>query len=740
MASRVAFRTCPLCEATCGLRIELDDGRVTRIRGDLDDPISRGFLCPKGSTLGKLHEDPDRLRAPLVRRNGELVEVGWAEAFAEVDRRLRAVVSEHGSDSAAVYVGNPNAHNYQSNLALRPFIKSLRTRNVFSASTVDQMPKQVACGYVFGHPFLIPVPDVDRTDHLLILGANPLESNGSLATAPDWPGKLEALRARGGTLVVVDPRRTRTADLSDQHVAIRPGTDAALLAAMAQIILAEGLASPGPIAEHTTGLDELGAALRRFTPEAASAWTGVGAATIRRLARELAAAPTAVVYGRIGTHTTRFGTLAAWLVDVLNLLTGNLDRPGGAMFAHAAHEQPTRRRKGFVVGRWASRVSGHPEVMGELPAAALLEEIDTPGDGAVRALFTVGGNPAMTTPDAGRLGAALDTLDLMVSVDPYLNATTRHADVILPPPSALERGHYDFAFQTLSLRDFADWSPAVFDTDAPSEFEILVRLTAIAAGLGPDVDPDRLAEASLGAQVAAATTDPDSPLHGRDPEDVMAMLGDRPMDERILDFMIRAGHRGDWFGRRPEGLSLAVLEANPHGMDFGPLQPRLPGALATVSGTVEIAPEPLVSDLDRLHQAMTDGAADGMVLVGRRQVRTANSWTHNVEVLVKGKEACTMHVHPADAARLDLADGSPAVVTSKTGSVEVPVEITDTVMPGVVSIPYGWGHPADGTRLGVATRRPGTNVNILTPPEIDPLSGNAVLNGIAVTVAPGSPG
>lgn len=734
MAERVAFRTCPLCEATCGLRIELEDERVTRIRGDLEDPLSQGFVCPKGTTLARLHEDPDRLRTPMVKRNGRHVPCTWEEAYSEVAGRLNAIVSDHGSEAVGVYVGNPNAHNYESNLALRPFIKTLRTRHVYSASTVDQMPKQVACGHVFGHPFTIPVPDVDRTDHLLILGANPLESNGSLATAPDWPGRLEDLIARGGALVVVDPRRTKTAELATRHVPIRPGTDAMLLAAMANVVFGRGDVELGHLDGHVAGLDQVREAVGRFTPEVVAGPTGIASDIITTMAHELADAPTAAVYGRIGTHTTEFGTLAAWLVDVLNLATGNLDRPGGAMFAKALHEPERRKRRGFTVGRWKSRVHGMPEIMGELPVTTLADEITTDGVGRLRALFTVAGNPVLTTPDAGALDGALERLDFMVSVDPYLNATTRHADVILPPPSALERGHWDFAFQTLSLRDYGDWSPPVFEPDGPSEFAILVTLTAIAAGLGPDADPTVVARSALEHRVTEATTDPASPIHGRDPVEILASLDDRPVDLQSLDLMIRLGHRGDHFGARPDGLTLASFEAHPHGLDLGPLVPRLPGEITTESGHVEIGHPLLIADLDRLWARLEDSRPGQMVLVGRRQVRTANSWTHNIEVLVKGRNRCTLQMHPDDAARLGVSDGEQVVVVSETGSVDVPVEVTDAIMAGVVSIPYGWGHGADGTMQSVASRYAGVNVNLLTPKVMDPLSGNAQLNGIPVRI------
>ena len=739
MATRVAFRTCPLCEATCGLRLEVEDGRVTRIRGDADDPFSRGFICPKGSTLGTLHDDPDRLRQPLVRRDGAHVEVSWEEAFAEVERRLAPILAEQGRDAVAVYIGNPNAHNFANTLAIRPLVKALDTKNVYSASTVDQMPKHLACGLVFGHPFAIPVPDIDRTDFLLLLGANPLESNGSLATAPDWPGRLDAIRRRGGRVVVVDPRRTRTAERADLHVPIRPGTDAALLAGIAHVLVTQGLSNPGPLVDTVSGIDRVAAAMVGFTPERVSTFTGVPAERVVALARGLAAAPTAVVYGRIGTHTTAYGTLAAWLVDVLNVLTGNLDRPGGAMFPHAAHEQPQRPPRAFRTGRWTSRARELPEVMGELPVATLADEMETPGPGQVRALLTIAGNPALTTPDAGRLEGLLASLDLMVCVDPYLNATTRHADVILPPPSVLEKSHYDLAFTALSVRNVAHFSPPVLEraSGSPSEFEILARLAGIAAGLGAEADVDLLAAATVVGRVTVAVADPASSIYGRDADEILAALADRPVEEKILDLLLRTGHRGDAFGANPEGLSLEALERDPHGIDFGPLEPRLPKALATESGKVELAPPSLIADLERLEHALTIGASGGMVLVGRRQLRTANSWTQNVPALVRGRDSCVAQIHPEDAGRLGLVDGAIATVRSVAGSIAVPVEVTTTVMPGVVCIPYGWGHGLPGTRQSVASGHAGVNVNVLTDASVvDPLSGNAVLNGIPVTVAP----
>jgi anaerobic selenocysteine-containing dehydrogenase len=735
MTTTTAYATCPLCEATCGLELRLANGDgIAAIRGDAEDVLSHGFICPKGASLKALHEDPDRLRSPLVRRDGELVEASWEEAFAEIERRLPPLLEEHGRDAVAIYLGNPGAHNLATLLYGRVLIKALGTRNIYSASTVDQMPKQVSAGLMFGTILSVPVPDVDRTDHLIILGANPLHSNGSLLTAPDMRGKLRAIRSRGGKVVVVDPRRTRTAEEADEHHFIRPGGDAFLLMGLLFTIFDEGLEGVGPLAEWVEGLDVIRAVVRDFAPEAVSDACGIPAVDIRRMARELAGARSAAVYGRIGTCTQEFGTLASWLVDVLNVVTGNLDRPGGAMFPKAAAGQPNSqgapgKGRGAALGRWTSRVRGLPESYGELPVACLAEEIDTPGDGQVRALVTVAGNPAVSTPNSGRLGGALEGLDFMVSLDVYVNETTRHADVILPGPSPLERPHYDVALYQLAVRNVANFSPPVFEAapDMPQEWETILRLAAIAAGQGGAADVDAFDDLVAGEAAHRETARP-GPLEGRDPAEVLAEIGDRRGPERLLDLALRAG---------PYNLTLADLEAAPHGVDLGPLEPRVPEVLRTPSGLIELAPEPIVADLDRLRAALARRTNGGMVLVGRRHLRSNNSWMHNLTPLVRGKDRCTAHVHPDDAARFGLEDGEPARVSSRAGSIEIPVEVTDAVMPGVVSIPHGWGHDVDGVRMTVASEHAGTNSNVLADEEqVDPLSGNAVLNGIPVELAP----
>jgi anaerobic selenocysteine-containing dehydrogenase len=614
-------------------------------------------------------------------------------------------------------------------------IKALGTMNIFSASTVDQMPKQISAGLMFGTILSVPVPDVDRTDHLMILGANPLHSNGSLLTAPDMRGRLRAIRSRGGRIVVIDPRRTRTAEEADEHHFIRPGTDALFLFGLLHVILGEGLDAPGRLAGHASGMDAVRDLARAFEPEPVARVCGIPADEIRRMARDLAGARSAAVYGRIGTCTQEFGTLASWLVDVLNVVTGNLDRPGGAMFPKAAAGQPNSQGapgsgRGVTIGRWHSRVRGLPESYGELPVVCLAEEIDTPGDGQVRALVTVAGNPALSTPNSGRLGRALEGLDFMLSMDVYVNETTRHADVVLPGPSPLQRPHYDLALYQLAVRNVANYSPPVLppDPSIPQEWETMLRLTAIAAGQGADADVDALDDLVAGELVRREVARPGGALEGRDADEILAAVGGRRGPERLLDLALRAG---------PYDLTLADLEAAPHGIDLGPLEPRIPEVLRTATGRIELAPEPIVADVERLRAALDRRQNGGMVLVGRRHLRSNNSWMHNLEPLVRGKERCTAHVHPDDAARLGLVDGEPVRVTSRAGTVDVPAEVTDAVMPGVVSIPHGWGHDVDGIRLEVASAHPGANSNILADETlVDPLSGNAVLNGIPVELAP----
>ena len=731
----VHYRICPLCEACCGLDVHTQGGRVSHIRGADHDVFSRGYICPKGVALKDLHEDPDRLRTPLLRRDGQLQPATWEEAFAEIEQRLPAVMQAHGRDAVAVAVGNPSAHKMGLLLYFSRLAKALGTKNVFSASTLDQMPKQLSSGWMFGHWLSIAVPDIERSQFLLVIGANPMASNGSLWTVPDFRAKARALRARGGRLVVIDPRRTETAAVADTHHFIRPGTDVLLLAAMVHTLFDEGGVRLGRLASHVSGVDEVRAAVAAFTPERVAERCAITAPVIRSLARELAGTERGCVYARIGTCTQAYGTLCSWLVDVLNVLTGHLDEAGGAMFPKAAAfaqntQGPAGRGRGISVGRHHARVSGAPEVFGELPMTCLAEEIETPGPGQVRALITIAANPVLSSPGGARLAKALDGLDFMVSLDIYINETTRHADVVLPGLSALEDSHYDVAFPQFSFRNHARFSAPVFApaADHPAEWETLLRLAAIAKGLGAKADVHALDDALLADDVRK--------LAGDSTPQVLAAVAGRRGPERLLDLALRSGPYGDAFGLKPNGLNLAQVQAAGGGIDLGELQPRVPELLRTPSGKIELAPAALLADLPRALNEM-HVATPALVVIGRRDMRSNNSWMHNLPLLAKGPFRGTALVHPLDAQRCGVADGATAQLFSPHGSVQVTVEVSDTLMPGVLSLPHGWGHNLPGAQMHLAAERPGANLNLLLDDSArDPLSGNAVLSGVAVTLAP----
>jgi anaerobic selenocysteine-containing dehydrogenase len=710
------FRTCNLCEAMCGVRIEVEDGRITSIRGDEEDPFSRGHICPKAVALKDLHEDPERLRQPLRRTASGWEPVSWEDALSEAARRLHEVQSTRGRDAVAVYLGNPSVHNTGAMLFIPQLLRTLRTRNSYSATSVDQLPHLLASHQMFGHQLLVPIPDLDRTGYLLALGANPLASNGSMMTAPDVRARLRGIQQRGGRVVVVDPRRTETARIADEHLFIRPGTDALFLFALLHELLQRPRLER--LAPFTDGLETVRELAREFTPERVAAPTGVPADTLRRIAREFAEAKAAVCYGRVGTSTQAFGGLCQWLINVINVVSGNLDREGGALFTLPAFDLVggpkalASSRGGF--GRWKSRVRGLPEFAGELPVAALAEEILTEGEGKIRALLTFAGNPVLSTPNGGQLDKALASLDFMVSVDPYLNETTRHAHLILPPPSPLERGHYDVAFHTLAIRNTARYAPALFEPppSVMQDWQILLELK------------HRVEVLRHGRS-----------LRGTLKYQALKRLG----PEGILDVGLRAGPYGMRKRGLRKGLTLSALRREPHGVDLGPLKPCLPQRLFTQGKRIHLAPVPFVEDVKRLREAFPEGAAplaDGeLLLIGRRHLRDNNSWMHNVPMLMSGKPRCTLMMHPEDARVLGLAEGDEAVVTSRVGQVSVPVNVTDEVMRGVVSLPHGYGHRRNGARQSVAAKHAGASLNDLTDDQrVDALCGNAAFSGVPVRV------
>ncbi len=732
----IHYRTCPLCEAMCGLELHVDDGHVTLTRGDRADVWSKGFICPKGTTLGHLHEDPDRLREPMIREGDRWRAVSWDAAFERCEELLLGARERYGPGALTAYIGNPTAHNFSLGRYVGMFMGLAAFPMIYSAGTVDQWPKNVACALMYGNMWSIPAPDVPRTDYFVVMGANPHASQGSLLACPDLLGEIDGIRARGGKTVVIDPRRTGTADRADEWIPIVPGTDAAFLLGVVHVLFAEGLVDLADVADFVNGVGEVEAIARDFPPEAVSAACGIEADTIRRLAREIAAAPAAAVYGRIGLCNQEFGTLASWLIDVVNVLTGNFDRPGGLMFGNpiawslASLPNP-EWADGYRFGRWHSRVRGAPEVLGQVPVSCLAEEIATPGDGQLKALVTIAGNPVISAPDAGRLDAALPMLECMISVDNWLNETTRHADVILPGLSALEQPHYDELIWSWAARSAGNYSPAVFPRDdRPHEWEILIRLGALCAGMRNDeIDIAALDDGYFAALATAK---------GLDPADALAhyegtrFAGGGP--ERLLDLTIRTGPWGDWYGREPDGLTLASFEAEPHGIDRGPMVPRARDVVRTPSGRIELAPSYILGDVPRLRDRLAR-EREALVLTSRRHVRSNNSWMHNVTVLVKGKDRCTLLIHPDDAEHAGVTDGALARVSSEAGSVEVPVEVSDEMMPGVVSLPHGWGHDKLDARLAVAREHAGVNNNLLAPGTfVDEISGNAAVNGIPVEV------
>jgi len=716
--TRTVHRTCHLCEAMCGLVLDVDDtvagGAVVAARGDQNDALGRGHICPKGAAIGDGHSDPDRLRHPVRRTPTGWAPIPWEEALDMAADGLRRVQEQYGKDAVAVYLGNPTVHSHGS-LFLPLLLKAVGTHNLTSASTVDQRPHEVVSWAVLGHSALIPVPDLDRTDHLLIIGANPLASNGSLMTAGDTPGRLRDIRDRGGRIVVLDPRRTETAHKADEYVPVRPGTDPLLLAALLQVIFDEGLDDPGPLADHVDGLAEVARLVATITPERAAGPTGVDASTIRRLARDFASADRAAAYCRIGTSHQRHATVATWLVLALNVVTGNLDRAGGVMLPTPAFDL-VAMTSGGARGRWASRVLGLPEFGGELPVSILADEMTTPGDGQVRAVLVNAGNPVLSTPGGHRLDEALADLDFMVAIDLYVTETTRHADVILPPVGALERSHYDHAFHNLAVRNTARWSPPVFP--APDEqrhdWEVFADLA-----MRLFRDPDR------------ATT-------------IARRYGDVADVDALVELGLQVGPWGAASTGNGGGLSLDRLRAAPSGIDLGPLQPQLPQRLRTPDQRVHLnaalivdAFAPAMVDIEQRAAAQPD---DRLVLIGRRHVRSNNSWMHNSPRLVRGRGRSAALLHPDDAKRFDVADGGRIRVTSDVGAIEVEVIVTDDVMPGVISIPHGWGHAREGVGWSVAAAAGGASVNDVTDPTLlDDLSGNAALSETLVRIAPVAP-
>ncbi len=692
------YRTCNLCEAMCGIEIRVQDDQILSIRGDSDDPFSKGHICPKATALKDVYEDKNRLKRPVKKTADGWQEIGWEEAFDEVANKIKAIQAAHGQDSMGIYLGNPNVHNTGSMLVGPVFNKALKTKNLFSATSVDQLPHHVASRHMFGHYFLIPVPDVDRTDFFLVMGANPMVSNGSLMTAGGISRRMKAIQKRGGKVVVIDPRYTETAKMADEHHFVRPGSDVLLLLAMVNTILKEGLTPMGVLVNQIAGLEKLDSLVAPWTPQRVAEHTGMSADAIIQLAWDFASAPTAVAYGRIGLSVQEYGGLCQWLINVLNIITGNLDWAGGAMFPTPAIDMHQPFRKGKY-GRYKSRVRGAEESFGELPVSVMAEEILEPGDGQIKGMVTVAGNPILSTPNSNKLDKAFSGLDFYVAIDIYINETTRHADIILPPTTGLETEHYDVVFHGLAVQNSSKYSPALFppdeEDDRKHDWEIY---RALASRLRPDG----------GNQNGA----------------------DEPSLKQMLDQGLRNGPYGQ------DGVSLQHLIDNPHGVDLGPLQTGGQQLWQTESGLIEIAPDFLTADLARVEQNFSASAKPAeMTLIGRRDLRSNNSWMHNSERLIKGKNRCVALINPEDAAARSISEGQMITVQSRVGEIKLPAAVSAEMMKGVISIPHGWGHDLEGVQLDIASKSPGENFNELADDYLlDDLTGNAVLNGIPVVV------
>lgn len=711
----------------CGIALTVQNDQVTRIRPDDDNVWSRGHVCPKGILLGALHHDPDRLTKPMIREGNTWRESSWEEAFGYIEERTQHVRQKYGQKAFGFYGGNMSGKGFASSRYMMLMLNQANFAQKFSSSSVDQLPKNVSCQLMYGNMWKIPVPDVDNTDLLVIIGANPAASKGSIFAHRDVVGAIHDLRQRGGKVIVIDPVRTRTAQLSDQWLAIRPGSDAALLLAIAHVLFAEKKVRLGHLVKLVNGLNELENIATRFSPERVADFCGIAATDIRTLAHSIAEAPKAAIYGRIGTCTQKFGTLASWMVDVVAIITGNMDRLGGSMWStqvapHLELAPPYPINAPVLTP--PNRVRGIAGILGQYPASCLAEEIDTPGEGQIKALLTLGCNPVLSAPGSKRLAAALPTLEFMVSLDIYINETTCNAQVILPSPSLLEQPHWDVWAWPWCLTSGGHYSPATFiRTDRPEEWQVMARLGAIFGG-HPRADINQLDDEFFGAMCDQV---------GMNRELVFRELPDRG-PERILDLCIRSGPFGDRFGENPQGLNLQTFKDHPQGLLLGHAPAQGAKALTTPSGRIELAHPHIVGDLPRLEADMASQPPP-LMLVSRRHLRSMNSFMHNIDKLVRGKDLCTLQMHPSDALKAHLENGDSVKIRSASGEVVARMEISEDIRPGIVCLPHGWGHLEVRSKLKVAQQHAGVNINVLSPgPLVDEASGNAVLNGIAVTV------
>ena len=745
------FRTCNLCEAMCGIEIKHQGDDILSIKGDKQDPLSHGHICPKAIALKDLHLDKDRLKHPMLKTDNGWERISWQKAFGLFSKKVKLTQQEYGRDSVGVYLGNPSVHNHGTLLTVLPFLKALRTKKRFSATSNDQLPHMLANLKLFGHQALFPIPDIDHTDLFICLGSNPMASNGSLMSAPGIQKRLKTIQDRDGKVIIIDPRKTETAHIADEHLFITPGSDCLLLLAMLQSLFAENLVDIGRLDSYCDDLSQVKLACESFTPESVSKQTGIAATRIKALAHNLATTPRAVLFGRMGTSTQEFGGVSTWLIYLLNILTGHLDQRGGMMFTKPAADMvevaALAGQKGHF-DRYQSRVRGLPEFSGELPASTLAEEILTPGEGQIRTMITLAGNPVLSSPNGRKLEEAFDSLDFMVSIDFFINETTCHADLILPPTGPLEHSHFDLAFNMISVRNIAKYSDALFrpEPDTRHDWQILMEMTRRLEGRNwrsrIEAEAKYQVMSKLGADGLLDIFLRTGPYGTRIPATerigsfLMEISQDLLKPHNPLRRLLAMGPYSSANRSLQKDLNLSSLSCYPHGIDLGPLQPCFPERIYHQNQRIPLAPTCFIDDLKRVHEVFDNPSSHHpMRLIGRRHVRCNNSWLHNSQRLIKGNDRCTLIVHPKDASKLKLKDGAMAKVTSNVGSIDVPVEISDGIMQGVVSIPHGWGHHRKGAQLSVAETKPGVSMNDITDDQhVDTLSGTSVLNGVPVTV------
>jgi formate dehydrogenase len=715
---------CRICEPTCGMIATVEDGKLVQLRPDADHPITKGFSCPKGIEFVHVQNDPDRLLYPMRRtESGEFERISWDTALDEIGAKLRAIRAAHGGESIGWYAGNPSAFSHSHAIWAGGFVRGLGSKHLYTPNTQDTSSRFVASHLLYGSPTIFPLPDLARTSFLLMVGANPLVSRGSLVAAGNLRDKLTGIVGRGGRVVVVDPRRTETAK-AFEHVAVRPDGDAWLLLAMLHVIFAEGLDDATTTAAQATGVDVLRTAAARCAPEDAEARCGVPADEIRALARSFATAPSAAAYGRTGACLGRHATLVNVLLDALNVVTGNLDRPGGSVFARPPIDfTALASRLGLATfDTYRSRVGDLPEVLGQMAAPLMAAEIETPGPGQLRALIVSAGNPLLSVPGAQDFERALGKLDLQVGIDLYLNETHRHADYVLPATTFYERDDVPLPLAEIQLTPFIQWTDAVAAPrgEARDDWRIiddLARQLGFAAVAG-------VASKWIGTSRVARLA-----------QRAMGVGAHRLTPTKIVDALLRAGRDGDHFGLRRGGLTLAKLRAQPRGVvlaehvDTGVLTKRLKHR----DRRVHLGDERIAAELTRLLDAPEPSSDYPLLMIGRREVRSHNSWLHNTP---RFRDATRRHralVNPVDAAAIGVADGGPARVVSARGAIELPVELSEDVAPGTIAVPHGWGHRGAGWQT--ANEAGGANVNELTSSALDDLeklSGMAHLNGVPV--------